>query len=75
MLDPAFVTACEAEQLCLGISEVASSGDIAEPRRELPVTRAAVLVPPIPIVHHRNIASILTKTSEGTIPFFIYNCT
>jgi hypothetical protein len=74
VLAPAFVTACEAEQLCLGIREVASSGDIAEPRRELPVTRAAVLVPPIPIVHHRNSASILTKTSEGTIPFFLYNC-
>ena len=74
VLGPPLVTVREVQQLSLGIRKVASSGDIAEPHCEFPVMRAAVLLPPIPIVHHRNSASILTKTSEGTIPFFLYNC-
>ena len=67
VLGPPLVTVREVEQLSLGIRKVASSGDIAEPHCEFPVMRAAVLLPPIPIVHHLSRASIPTETSAPRV--------
>jgi hypothetical protein len=67
VLGPPLVTVREVEQLSLGIRKVASSGDIAEPHCEFPVMRAAVLLPPIPIVHHLSRASIQTETSAPRV--------
>jgi hypothetical protein len=67
VLGPPLVTVREVQQLSLGIRKVASSGDIAEPHCEFPVMRAAVLLPPIPIVHHLSRASIPTETSAPRV--------